>query len=183
MLPNRKLFSYLSYLVPLVLAGCARDDGAVQGPTPVQTAPALPPTDPVVVETDDRGFPVLPSGTGAIDEDAPAEFQTTASGLRYRLLRKTDGKKPKPAHHIVVNYRGWLDDGTEFDSSYRSGRALEKPLRELVQGWIEGLQFVGKGGMIELEIPPEMGYGAAGSPPTIPPNATLHFLVELKDVR
>jgi FKBP-type peptidyl-prolyl cis-trans isomerase len=49
-------------------------------------------------------------------------------------------------------------------------------------GWTEGLQLVATGGMIELEIPYDLAYGAAGRPPVIPPKATLHFLVELLEV-
>ena len=55
-------------------------------------------------------------------------------------------------------------------------------LSQVVKGWTEGLQFVGEGGMIELEIPAELGYGAQGQPPSIPPNATLHFKVELLSI-
>ncbi|MFM8284889.1 MAG: FKBP-type peptidyl-prolyl cis-trans isomerase, partial [Planctomycetaceae bacterium] len=50
-------------------------------------------------------------------------------------------------------------------------------------GWTEGMQLVGKGGMIELLIPAKLGYGKRGAPPVIPPDATLHFLVELLEVR
>ena len=69
-----------------------------------------------------------------------------------------------------------------FDSSYRNGRPVEFPLGQVVPGWTEGLQYVGEGGMIELEIPYHLGYGEYGKPPVIPPRATLHFIVELEEV-
>ncbi|MFN5537155.1 MAG: FKBP-type peptidyl-prolyl cis-trans isomerase, partial [Planctomyces sp.] len=56
-------------------------------------------------------------------------------------------------------------------------------LSSVVPGWTEGLQLVGVGGMIELWIPSELGYGSRGSPGSIPPNATLHFVIELIKVQ
>ncbi len=120
---------------------------------------------------------------GPADTDAPTEFTQTESGLKYRILRKSDGAKPTPADRVTVNYVGWLDDETEFDSSYRRGEPATFALGQVVAGWTEGLQLVGKGGMIELEIPSFLGYGRAGSPGSIPPNATLHFKVELIDIK
>jgi FKBP-type peptidyl-prolyl cis-trans isomerase len=119
---------------------------------------------------------------GPADKDAPKEFKATDSGLKYRILRKSDGAKPKKANTVKVHYRGWLDDGKEFDSSYARNEPIKFPLGRVIPGWTEGMQLVGEGGMIELEIPSKLGYGAQGVPGTIPPNATLHFLVELIDV-
>ena len=120
---------------------------------------------------------------GPADADAPTEFTTTESGLRYRILRESDGRKPTAQDIVKVHYSGWLDDETEFDSSYARGKQAEFPLSQVVPAWTEGLQLIGEGGMIELEVPPELGYGARGAPPVIPPNATLHFKVELFEVR
>ena len=123
-----------------------------------------------------------PLGPTVIDPDAPSAFTTTESGLKYRILRKADGNKPKPSDRVKVDYSGWLDDGTVFDSSYERKEPVTFALSGVVKGWTEGLQFIGEGGMIELEIPAELGYGAEGSPPTIPPNSTLHFKVELLSI-
>jgi FKBP-type peptidyl-prolyl cis-trans isomerase FkpA len=117
---------------------------------------------------------------GKVDPDAQREFQTTRSGLKYRVLRKSDKEKPKSNSTVEVHYKGWLDDNRVFDSSYRRAKPLTAPLGKLIPGWIEGLQLVGQGGMIELEIPPELGYGSRGTPGgPIPPNARLHFIMEL----
>lgn len=121
--------------------------------------------------------------TGPVDADAPEEFTETSTGLKYRIRRKSDGPKPTAASSVRVDYKGWLDDGTEFDSSYKRGEPISFPLGGVIPGWTEGLQLVGEGGMIELEIPYQLGYGEAGSPPSIPPRATLHFLVELHKVQ
>ena len=125
----------------------------------------------------------LQSGTGVMDDDASLEFTTTGSGLKYRVLRHSDDRKPTASNTVTVNYRGWLDNGREFDSSYKRGEPISFPLQGVVAGWTEGMQLVGNGGMIELWVPSELGYGAAGSPPSVPPNATLHFIVELLAVK
>ncbi|MEW4530874.1 FKBP-type peptidyl-prolyl cis-trans isomerase [Maioricimonas sp. JC845] len=110
------------------------------------------------------------------------EFKTTDSGLKYRILKKGTGTMPTSADTVKCHYRGWLDDGTEFDSSYKRGEPTTFPLGGVIPGWTEGLQLVGEGGKIELEIPSELGYGQRGAPPVIPPGATLHFEVELIEV-
>lgn len=121
----------------------------------------------------------LMPGPGPVDADAPQEFTTTKSGLKYRMLRRSDGKKAQPGGHVRAHYLGKLDDGTVFDSSYSQGEPVIFSLQKVVPGFTEGLQLVGEGGMIELEIPPELGYGEDGRAPIIPPNATLHFVVEV----
>jgi FKBP-type peptidyl-prolyl cis-trans isomerase FkpA len=90
---------------------------------------------------------------------------------------------PKASNTVKVNYHGWLDDGKVFDSSYKRGEPIEFGLNQVIAGWTEGMQLVGKGGMIELLIPSNLGYGKRGAGGAIPPDATLHFLVELIDVR
>ncbi len=127
-------------------------------------------------------------GPGPRDKDAPTQFATTSSGLKYRVLRKSNGKKPEASSTVKVHYRGWLPDqknpdrGKVFDSSYKRGEPIGFPLGRVIGGWTEGLQLVGEGGMIELEIPPDLAYGESGSRDVIPPNATLRFLVELLEV-
>lgn len=123
-----------------------------------------------------------PTGPSVIDADAPTEFTTTESGLKYRILRRSDGKKPTPSDRVTVDYVGWLDNGREFDASYDGMAPVTFSLSGVVAGWTEGLQYIGEGGMIELEIPPELGYGAQGTG-SIPPNSTLHFKVELHKVK
>ncbi len=120
-----------------------------------------------------------PHGPLLIDDDAPTEFTSTASGLKYRILRKSNNRKPLPSNKVEVDYRGWLDNGSTFDSSYNQRQPASFSLSQVIPAWTEGLQLLGEGGMIELEVPPELGYGKKGNPPTIPPNATLHFKVEL----
>lgn len=152
----------------LLAAGCSEPQAQNGANPPVPTAPgqALPKSDPNLV-----------------DADAPEEFTTTASGLKYRIRRKSDGRKPTAENRVLAHYKGWLDDGTVFDSSYDDGKPIGFSLGGVIPGWTEGLQLIGEGGMIELEIPSDLGYGAGGRPPKIPGGATLHFTVELMQVQ
>lgn len=114
--------------------------------------------------------------------EAKGEFKTTDSGLKYRILQAGDGPQPKATSTVVCHYKGWLDDGSEFDSSY-GGQPATFPLNGVIPGWTEGLQLLKQGGKIELEIPSKLGYGDRGFPPVIPGGATLHFEVELLEVK
>jgi FKBP-type peptidyl-prolyl cis-trans isomerase FkpA len=117
---------------------------------------------------------------GPDDKDAPKEFTKTKSGLMYRILRKSEGRKPTALDTVTVHYRGWLDSGKDFDNSYKGGEPITFPLTKVIPGWTEGLQLVGEGGKIELLIPSEIGYGTRGDAQGgIPPNAMLHFSIEL----
>lgn len=137
----------------------------------------------ITSESKDVPFPELPKGAGQIDRDAPKEFTETKSGLNYRILRQGTGAAPKATSSVRVHYHGWLDNGKVFDSSYRRNEDISFGLNQVIKGWTEGMQLVGAGGMIELQIPSDLGYGNRGAPPDIPPKATLHFLVELIEVR
>lgn len=107
---------------------------------------------------------------------------TTASGLQYEVLQAADGAKPTTSERVKVHYRGTLIDGTQFDSSYDRGEPAVFGLQGIIPGWVEALQLMGVGSKWKLYIPSELGYGAKGSGPTIGPNATLVFEVELLEV-
>ncbi len=161
--------------------GCAQ--GAVQAVRGAAEAAGKAATDartPLTAGPEDKQEVTAP---GKIDEAASREFTTTDSGLQYRILRKGSEKKPQAKDSVVVHYKGWLDDNSIFDSSYRRGETIGFPLKGVIPGWTEGMQLVGEGGMIELSIPFKLGYGLRGSPPAIPPKAQLHFIVELVKVK
>jgi len=137
----------------------------------------------ITSESQDIPFPELPKGAGKIDKDAATSLTETKSGLKYRILRQGGGAAPKASNTVRVHYHGWLDNGKVFDSSYRRNEDISFGLNQVISGWTEGMQLVGAGGMIQLQIPSDLGYGNRGAPPDIPPKATLHFLVELIEVR
>lgn len=119
------------------------------------------------------------------EEDVPEEFIETDTGLKYRILKESDGKRPTLQDTVTVNYIGWRDsDGSEFDGTYnRSGPSTFSLSQGLIKAWPEALQLIGEGGIIEIVVPPQLGYGLLGNPPKIPPDETLHFAIELLEIR
>lgn len=108
---------------------------------------------------------------------------TTASGLQFEILREGTGASPKLRDTVVVNYRGTLLNGVEFDSSYLAGREpAEFPLKRVIKGWQQGLQLMKEGAKFRFFIPPDLAYGKRGSGIDIGPDETLIFEVELLKV-
>jgi peptidylprolyl isomerase len=111
---------------------------------------------------------------------------TTASGLKYTDVVEGTGPTPQLGQTVSVHYTGKLLNGTEFDSSRKPGRQpLEFKLgtNEIIKGWNEGIATMKVGGQRTLTIPPALAYGQFGKPPSIPPNSTLVFDVELVGVK
>ena len=104
---------------------------------------------------------------------------TLPSGLQYKVLAEGSGESPKSNDVVTANYRGTLLDGTEFDSSSKSGQPLVRPANMLIKGWTEALQLMKPGAKWQLFIPPDLAYGERGSGAQIGPNATLIFEMEL----
>lgn len=103
----------------------------------------------------------------------------TASGLRYIIEKEGTGKMPLATDQVTVHYTGYLLNGTKFDSSVDRGQPATFGLNQVIKGWTEGLQLMKEGGKTKFIIPSELGYGANGYPPVIPPNSWLVFDVEL----
>jgi FKBP-type peptidyl-prolyl cis-trans isomerase FklB len=108
---------------------------------------------------------------------------TLPSGLQYKILTKGSGKKPTEKQTVRVHYRGTLIDGNEFDSSYKRGEPAVFPVNGVIKGWTEALQLMPVGSKWKLFVPSELAYGEAGAGPTIPPNSTLIFEVELLSIQ
>jgi FKBP-type peptidyl-prolyl cis-trans isomerase len=112
-------------------------------------------------------------------------FDETASGLRYKILQKGDGKKAEKGQMVSVHYKGQLADGTVFDSSYKRNQPLDFQVGvgQVIPGWDEGICLLQVGDKARLVIPSDLAYGSAGAGGVIPPNATLVFDVELMGVK
>lgn len=98
-----------------------------------------------------------------------------------------DGAEAEEGDTVKVQYVGALfSNGNEFDASWDRGK---QPFTftlgggQVIKGWDEGVAGMKVGGRRVLVIPPDLGYGAQGSPPSIPANATLVFVVDLEDVQ
>jgi FKBP-type peptidyl-prolyl cis-trans isomerase len=109
---------------------------------------------------------------------------TTASGLEYRVVSPGKGDSPKASDEVIVNYRGKLLDGTEFDSSYERGKPVTFPVSHVIPGWTEALQLMKPGGKYELWLPPHLAYDLNPPPGApIPAGSMLIFEVELVGIK
>ena len=124
-------------------------------------------------------------GQEFLAENAKKEgVKSLPDGLQYKVLKDGAGKSPQATDIVVVNYRGTLIDGTEFDSSYRRNEPLQFPVNGVIKGWTEALQMMKEGSKWMLFIPSNLAYGERGTPGgPIGPNATLIFEVELLKVK
>jgi FKBP-type peptidyl-prolyl cis-trans isomerase len=118
------------------------------------------------------------------DPNCYEEATTTSSGLGIHDTTCGEGDEAVAGAQVSVHYVGTLENGEKFDSSRDRGAPFQFALGsgQVIAGWDEGIQGMKVGGIRELTIPPELGYGESGSPPVIPPNATLLFEVELLEV-
>ncbi len=163
--------SALALLISMFLVfGCGKDDTQSDESDMSQTTPQMEEAKPA------------PTGPAEVSED---RYEITESGLKYAILKETDGEKPQKGQTVVVHYSGWLPDGKNFDSSYKRNQPFEFVLGQgrVIAGWDEGIALLNKGEKAQLVIPPELGYGERGAQGVIPPNSTLIFDVELIDIK
>jgi FKBP-type peptidyl-prolyl cis-trans isomerase len=118
---------------------------------------------------------------GMSDKLPPLEgegWKSLPNGMRTWDVTEGAGEPCPAGATVTIHYTGWLTDGTVFDSS-RGKEPAVFPLRRLIQGWQEGIPGMKPGGVRRLEIPYQLGYGERGSPPKIPPKATLVFEIKM----
>ncbi|TRZ42745.1 peptidylprolyl isomerase [Robertkochia solimangrovi] len=118
-------------------------------------------------------------------EKLAAGFDKTDSGLRYKIIQKGNGPKAEKGKTVSVHYKGQLENGQVFDSSYRRNQPIDFVLGvgQVISGWDEGISLLNTGDKARLVIPSHLAYGSAGAGGIIPPNATLIFDVELVGIK
>jgi FKBP-type peptidyl-prolyl cis-trans isomerase len=144
-----------------------------------QAKPPAPSTQPAAVTTPQSETAVAQALVAAA---ASPTLQGTASGLRYAVVRPGSGRKPGPTDQVTVRYTGAKLDGTVFDASSRHGGTAQFGVNQVIKGWTEGLQLMQEGAIYHFVIPADLAYGKQG-PPSIGPDQTLLFEVELLSVR
>ena len=104
--------------------------------------------------------------------------------LQIEELKIGTGAEAKAGKSVSVHYTGTLTNGSKFDSSRDRNEPFDFQLGagRVIKGWDQGVAGMKVGGRRKLTIPPELGYGAGGYPPVIPPNSTLIFDIELLEV-
>ena len=118
-------------------------------------------------------------------QDLQTRVVTTKSGLKYIDEKEGTGQTAKAGDNVSVHYTGRLADGKKFDSSVDRGQPFDFPLGagRVIKGWDEGVAGMKVGGKRKLIIPSELGYGKRGAGDVIPPDAELHFDVELLKIK
>ena len=123
------------------------------------------------------------AGTAFLEANkAKTGVQTTASGLQYKVITEGTGELPKDTDTVMVNYRGSLIDGKEFDSSYKRGEPAKFPVSGLIPGVSEALRLMKVGSKWEICIPPDLAYGDQQAGPDIGPGSTLIFELEMLSI-
>ncbi len=164
--------------MPLAFAACNEVEDA-----PAETTEAEATEDKA--ETPDAGAAEAAAPPSSVEAPAdvaapPADAQTTASGLAYKVLEAGTGTdKPTEAAKVTVHYSGWTTDGEMFDSSVTRGKPAQFPLNRVIAGWTEGLQLMVVGEKTRFWIPVELAYqGKPGRP-----EGMLVFDVELLEIK
>ena len=162
----------------LVIPACGNGDKSV-ATAPATTTAAAPDVTTTATSTS-------AARTISKDLDSKPEIPKPSGPPPTKLVIKDivkgKGKTAKRGRNVTVQYVGvsW-STGQQFDASWDNGQPFQFQLGtpQIIQGWNRGVRGMREGGRRELIIPPDLGYGAQGSPPVIAPNETLVFVIDL----
>jgi peptidylprolyl isomerase len=173
--PLRRLLALIAVVAVFGLVACGDDDsgddgsaGATQQDTSTEASTSPAEAQKALKDTSTK--PIIPKPTGS----PPRRL------VKEDIVKGT-GPGAKPGDTVVVQYVGMnFSNGKEFDASWDTGSPFPVQLGQgrVIAGWEKGLIGIRKGGRRKLTIPPELGYGAQGFPPDIPPNETLVFVID-----
>ena len=176
----RRLLLPILFVLALAAAGCGSDGGGSAATTGAGTATVAPADTSPSTATQAQTDPALDRKPEVEVPDGPAPKK-----LKIRDIVEGTGAEAKPGDVVTVDYVGVLyKNGRQFDASWDRNEPFTFPLGvgQVIPGWDQGVAGMKVGGRRELIIPPDLGYGTEGSPPVIPPNAPLIFVVDLRAV-
>lgn len=193
---NRTLMAALACaaLLPLSMTACGPAADAPTGGDAAVTAPeggnaaATAPSDAAAGAPADGAAPVQPAmpvsqlcaSEPKVPDVSTGDFKELEGGVKAKDLVEGSGAEVKVGMSSAINYAGFLEDGTLFDTSCKpGGQPLVTDLTNMIDGWVKGIPGMKVGGRRVLMIPAALGYAEAGYPPVIPPNANLIFDVEI----
>jgi FKBP-type peptidyl-prolyl cis-trans isomerase len=119
------------------------------------------------------------------DRNLGEDLQKRPSGLEYVIHDRGEGRFPMHEESVTVHYVGTLLDGTMFDNSFQRGAPFSFVLgvSQVIPGWDEGVRLLKENGYATIILPARLAYGPEGVPPAIPPNATIAFFIELREIQ
>ena len=177
----------LLVLTAVALAACSSSAStpATTGTDTTQASiaatPSTTPSEAVPGTVPQATTPPVPAATDA-ELKQPQSAKTVAK-LVIKDLVMGKGDAVKNGDNVSVDYTGWLTDGTKFDSSVgKAPLPVSVGAGSVIPGWDQGLVGMKVGGIRQLVIPADLGYGANGAGGVIPPNATLRFTVKLLSI-
>ena len=174
----RRLLTLAAVLAAL-LAGCGDD----KSETAAETSTITSPTETAPPATETAPAPAAPEGEKPTVDKPKGDPPTK---LVKKDLKKGKGAAAKDGDTLTVHYVGvaW-STGEEFDASWDRGEPFDFQLGAgmVIKGWDQGLEGMREGGQRRLEIPSDLAYGSAGSPPAIGPDEALVFVVDLVKVQ
>jgi peptidylprolyl isomerase len=171
--PNRAHVATLLGAATIAVAGCGGGGSSTTADIPAGPAPTTPATPAVQASKDLKDTskkPEIPKPKGAPPKT-----------LQVKDIVKGKGRAAKSGDNLTMQYVGVsYSTGAEFDASWDKGQPFKFQLGKgmVIKGWDKGLVGIKPGGRRELIIPPKLGYGAQGQPPSIGPNETLVFIVD-----
>jgi peptidylprolyl isomerase len=179
--PLSHALALIALVAMLGIAACGDDDdsssdggGSADTARQESESTSTSPADAAKALEDTSSRPVIPKPTGSPPRKLVKED-----------IVKGKGPPAKRGDVVVVNYVGMnFSNGQEFDASWDRGEPFPVQLGagNVIPGWEKGLIGIRKGGRRMLTIPPELAYGSEGSPPAIPPNETLIFVIDVVSI-
>jgi peptidylprolyl isomerase len=187
----RRLILLCLAAVALVAAGCGSDDSTTTAAIPSSDSSASTSTPSETTTAEGSGTVATQTTTTTQDPSLAQKPEITVpkgkapGNLEVKDLVVGTGAEAKDGDTLTMDYVGVLyKNAKQFDASWDRGQPFTFQLGggQVIAGWDQGIKGMKVGGRRELIIPASMGYGTEGRPPTIPPNAALIFVVDLKDV-